>query len=70
MDLFNGEILAYTISDKRDIPCVLGTLNQLPNLSKDCLLHSDQGTIYTSYAYYQATKKEHHQKYVPKRDTR
>ena len=58
MDLFNGEILAYTISDKQDIFCVLDTLNQLPNLPTDCLLHSDQGTVYTSYAYYQATKEK------------
>lgn len=28
MDLFNGEILSYTISDKQDIACVLDTLNQ------------------------------------------
>ena len=58
MDLFNGEILAYTISDKQDITCVLDTLNQLPELRKDCLLHSDQGSVYTSYAYYKATKEK------------
>lgn len=49
MDLFNGEIVSYTISDKQDIPCVLDTLNQLPILSDKCMLHSDQGSIYTSY---------------------
>ena len=58
MDLFNGEILAYTISDKQDIACVLDTLHQLPDLPKDCLLHSDQGSVYTSYAYYKATKEK------------
>lgn len=59
MDLFNGEILSYTISEKQDIACVLDTLNQLPTLSDKCVLHSDQGSVYTSYAYYQATKVLH-----------
>ena len=56
MDLFNGEILSYTISDKQDIACVLDTLNQLKNLPENCTLHSDQGSVYTSYAYYEVTK--------------
>lgn len=55
MDLFNGEILSYTISDKQDIACVLDTLNQLKNLPENCILHYDQGSVYTSYAYYEAT---------------
>jgi len=58
MDLFNGEILSYTISDKQDIACVLDTLNQLKKLPEGCLLHSDQGSVYTSYAYYEATKEK------------
>lgn len=58
MDLFNGEILSYTISEKQDIACVLDTLNKLPKLPDKCILHSDQGSVYTSYAYYQATKEK------------
>ncbi|WP_416340699.1 IS3 family transposase [Vagococcus bubulae] len=58
MDLFNGEILSYTISEKQDISCVLDTLNKLPKLPNKCILHSDQGSVYTSYAYYQATKEK------------
>lgn len=58
MDLFNGEILSYTISDKQDITCVLDTLDKLPDLPYACVLHSDQGSVYTSYAYYRATQKK------------
>lgn len=47
-DLFNGEILAYMISDCQNIDLVLDTLHQLPNLPEGCLLHSDQGSVYTS----------------------
>ncbi len=53
MDLYNREIVAYTISDCQDTDFVLDTLNQL-NVSQGALLHSDQGSVYTSKAYYQA----------------
>lgn len=58
MDLFNGEILSYTISEKQDISCVLDTSKKLPKLPNKYGLHSDQGSVYTSYAYYQATKEK------------
>ena len=32
MDLYNGEIVAYSISDKQDVNFVLDTLKQLPKL--------------------------------------
>lgn len=51
MDLYNGEIVAYTIGKKQDKSLVLHTLNQL-DLEKGCLLHSDQGSVYTSRDYY------------------
>lgn len=57
-DLYNGEIIAYTISDTQDIDFVLDTLNQLPPLTKPCILHSDQGTVYTSHAYTTALKRK------------
>ncbi|WP_375153701.1 IS3 family transposase [Streptococcus iniae] len=53
MDLYNREIIAYTISDCQDTDFVLDTLNQL-KLPNGALLHSDQGSVYTSKAYYQA----------------
>lgn len=55
LDLFNGEIVAYSIADKQDTALVLDTLNQLPHLP-GTLLHSDQGSVYTSQAYQAAVK--------------
>ena len=51
MDLYNGEIIAATYSDKQDLHCVLDTLSQLPKLTDRCILHSDQGSVYTSKVY-------------------
>ncbi|WFB56789.1 IS3 family transposase [Paenibacillus sp. BR1-192] len=55
LDLFNGEIVAYSISDKQDTGFVLDTLGQLPALP-GTMLHSDQGSVYTSQAYQEAVK--------------
>ena len=52
MDLYNREIVAYTISECQDTDFVLDTLNQL-ELPQGALLHSDQD-LSTSKAYYQA----------------
>ena len=53
MDLFNREIIAYSISDVQNTDFVLDTLNQL-ELLREAILHSDQGSVYTSKAYYQS----------------
>lgn len=58
MDLYNGEIIAYTISSTQDLACVLDTLAQLPQLTDSCILHSDQGAVYTSYSYQQQVQKK------------
>ncbi|MBP1999698.1 transposase InsO family protein [Paenibacillus shirakamiensis] len=55
LDLYNGEIVAYSIADKQDTSLVLDTLNQLPEQEK-MLLHSDQCSVYTSFAYQKAVK--------------
>lgn len=55
LDLYNGEIVAYSIADKQDTSLVLDTLNQLPK-QEEMLLHSDQGSVYTSFAYQEAVK--------------
>ena len=57
-DLYNGEILAYTIGLTQDTAFVLDTLFQLPELPEDCILHSDQGSVYTSYEYQKAVKEK------------
>ena len=53
----NGEILAYTIRLKQDTKFVLDTLNQF-DWPKDVLLHSDQGSVYTSAEYYNLYKEK------------
>lgn len=57
-DLCNGEILAYTIGSTQDTAFVLDTLNQIAELSEGCILHSDQSSVYTSYAYQKTVKKK------------
>lgn len=57
-DLYNGEIVAYTIGSTQDTAFVLDTLNQLAELPEGCILHSDQGSVYTSSAYQEAVKKK------------
>ncbi|MEK3824409.1 MULTISPECIES: DDE-type integrase/transposase/recombinase [Paenibacillus] len=55
LDLFNGEIVTYSIADKQDTAFMLDILSQLPNLL-GTVLHSDQGSVYTSQAYQEAVK--------------
>lgn len=57
LDLYNGEIVAYSIADKQDTSLVMDTLNQLPKRTS-MLLHSDQGSVYTSQAYQTAVKEK------------
>ncbi|WP_369041432.1 IS3 family transposase [Staphylococcus epidermidis] len=57
MDIYNGEIVAYKIDDKQDQSLVNDTLNQI-DIPEDCILHSDQGSVYTSYAYYQLCEEK------------
>ncbi|KFK78762.1 integrase core domain protein [Bacillus spizizenii] len=71
LDLYNGEVIAFTIGAKQDTDFVLDTLNQLPTLPENCVLHSDQGSVYTSYEYQKAVKhKRHYHEHVPQRDAR
>ncbi|WP_346234690.1 IS3 family transposase [Lysinibacillus telephonicus] len=58
LDVFNGEIVARTIGFTQDTEFVLDTLNQLPELPEGCILHSDQGSVYTSYDYQKAVKEK------------
>ncbi|EUP71935.1 transposase [Staphylococcus aureus OCMM6125] len=57
MDIYNGEIVAYKIDDKQDQRLVNDTLNQI-DIPESCILHSDQGSVYTSYAYYQLCEEK------------
>ncbi len=56
LDAFTKEILSYVISPSLEVDFVLKTVNQLidkhgVSLSKDTLVHSDQGCHYTSYSF-------------------
>lgn len=55
LDLYNSEIVAYSIADKQDTSFVLDTLHHLPS-RPGMMLHSDQGSVYTSQAYQEAVK--------------
>ncbi|WP_107841572.1 IS3 family transposase [Metasolibacillus meyeri] len=52
-DLYNNEIVAYQISERQDLQLVLDTVDQLKEKGpeKYALLHSDQGTQFTSPLY-------------------
>ena len=58
MDLYNNEIIAHSISDNQNLDFVIDTLNQLPDITEPCILHSDQGSVYTSKEYQQRVKNK------------
>jgi len=60
MDLFNNEIVAYKLYDHQQTPLVIDTLMEaLEHRSSPdgVIIHSDQGSVYTSYAYQDFVKK-------------
>lgn len=60
MDLYNNEIIAYRISLNQDVTLVLDTLRDaVKNRNvQGVILHSDQGSQYTSYAFQNLTKEK------------
>src|SRR5690625_8018113 len=61
MDLFNNEIVAYKLFSHQQTPLIIETLKAAliaRDYPKGVIIHSDQGTVYTSYAY-QNLIKEH-----------
>lgn len=59
-DLFNGEILAYSISDSPDSNLCIDTVKQLCQTWGECfegaILHNDLGSTYVSYEYMNEVK--------------
>ncbi|WP_429793238.1 DDE-type integrase/transposase/recombinase [Bacillus tropicus] len=57
-DLYNNEIVAYETSRRNDLKLVLDTLKKEKKKRnvKGILLHSDQGSQYTSHQYNQLLK--------------
>ncbi|AIS62343.1 tail length tape measure protein [Listeria ivanovii subsp. londoniensis] len=58
MDLYDGQIIAQTIGETQDVELVLDTLNQLPELTQPCTLHSNQGSVYTAFAFQNRVKEK------------
>lgn len=54
IDLFNNEVVAYKLYNHQQTPLVVDTLNaalEARGNPKGVLIHSDQGSVYTSYAF-------------------
>jgi transposase InsO family protein len=52
IDLYNNKIVAYQYNTKPTTKFVLETVKQISNdIKEKCILHSDRGSQYTSYAY-------------------
>ena len=62
MDLFNNEIVAYKLYNHQQTPLIIDTLKaalKVRNNPEGVIIHSDQGSVYTSYAYQELVKKCH-----------
>lgn len=62
MDLYNNEIVAYKLYNHQQTPLVIDTLEEAldnRNHPEGVIVHSDQGSVYTSYVF-QNRLKEHH----------
>ncbi|MCS1350520.1 IS3 family transposase [Mechercharimyces sp. CAU 1602] len=61
MDLFNNQIIAYKLYTHQQIPLVMDTLSEALEKRgnpKRVIIHSDQGSVYTSYAYQNQIKEK------------
>lgn len=62
MDMFNREIISYSISQNPSAVSIMSALNAAIEITKDCkyrrTFHSDQGWAYQMNAYVQALKKD------------
>lgn len=58
-DLFNGEIIAYDLSLRNDSSLISSTLSKLLTLPLEdsCILHTDQGSVYSRVAYFEKLKE-------------
>lgn len=48
-DLFNNEIISYSVSNKKDLKLILKSLDKVPKHKG--IIHSDQGAVYLSHVY-------------------
>lgn len=62
MDLYNNEIVAYKLYNHQRTPLVIDTLEEAlhnRNHPEGVIVHSDQGSVYTSYVFQNHLKKNH-----------
>lgn len=62
IDLFNNEIVAYELYEHQQTPLVIDTLKKAlesRNNPEGVIIHSDQGSVYTSYAFQDFVKRSH-----------
>lgn len=62
MDLYNNEIIAYKLYNHQQTPLVIDTLEEALNKRNNpegIIIHTDQGSVYTSYTYQNYLNKYH-----------
>lgn len=62
MDLFNNEIVAYRLYSHQQTSLVVDTLQaalEKRGYPEGVIVHSDQGSVYTSHAYQQVLQQKH-----------
>ncbi|MFE8700051.1 IS3 family transposase [Cytobacillus sp. FJAT-54145] len=61
MDLYNNQIVSYKVYTHQQTPLVLDTLKEALEVRgnpKGVIIHSDQGSVYTSYSYQNLVKEK------------
>lgn len=60
IDLYNNEIVAYTVGTSQEVSLVIDTLKSaiVKRKPEGVILHSDQGSVYTSYEYQNLAKEK------------
>jgi putative transposase len=67
LDLFNNEGVAYKLYDHQQTRLVIDTLEaalESRGNPEGVMIHSDQGSVYTSYAFQPFVKQNHLEQYV------
>ena len=66
-DLFNNEIISYSISTKNDINLLIETIDPLPSSdSNEAMINSDRGSLYYSGYYIEQLKKKGYKRSMSK----
>jgi transposase InsO family protein len=56
-DIASGEVVAWNLSQGLEEALVLDTIRNMPRVSDDAIIHSDQGFHYTNPQYIEAVKE-------------